>query len=92
MQQPLDRGQGQQQAQLFLYAGWFDVALGIVALLWGDALMPSARPIAFGLGIGTIAGLVLLLVAAPISFSLYYFRLRLEAGKAPASRSPVEKL
>jgi hypothetical protein len=91
MEQPMNQNQRQQQARMYWYAGWFDVALGMAALLWLDTLMPYSAPIVAGLSIGTITGLVLLLLAAPGSFFLYYY-IRPKVEDTPASRGPVEKL
>ncbi len=92
MDEHLERRQVQLQTRWLWYTGWADVAIGVAALLWGDALLPSTMPTTLGLSMGTIIGLTFLLVAAPAIFALYYFRRRQEAKIPPASRNPVEKL
>ena len=87
MDKELERRQWQQATRVLWYGGWFDVALGIAALLWWDKFFPSPMPIVFGLSVGTITGLALLLFAAPAIFALYYFRRKQEVGNIPLPRA-----
>ena len=83
-----------QSAEVMLYIGVFEVALGASALLWGDLLLPLSVPIPIlsGLSHAKLVGIVLLVVAAPITFAMYYLRRKQETEKISATRGPVEKL
>jgi hypothetical protein len=89
MEKPSDAAQA---TRVLWYGAWFDVALGVAALLWGDLLFRPGTPPVLGLSMGTIVGLAFLLFAAPATFALYYYRRAQEATQKPAARAPIEKL
>jgi hypothetical protein len=92
MGKPSDPAQVHQQIKVLWYSAWFDVALGVAALLWGDLLFPPAMPSVLGVSMGTVIGLAFLLFAAPAMFGLYYYRRRQAPPLRPAARAPIEKL
>jgi hypothetical protein len=89
MKNPSDSSQA---TRMLWYSAWFDVVLGVAALLWGDLLFPPGLPAVFGLSMGTIVGLAFLVFAAPAVFSLYYYRRARETPQRPGARAPIEKL